>query len=292
MNNFIENNYNWVNWITVIDSWKKWQNIWIFAITHWNEPVWLKVFDYLINSFNIESQLLKWKIYLVAINVEAYKKYISQNDFLEYRFINNNMNRIYGKEFVKWSIEFERFLDLKNVFDEIDIAIDLHSVASWNDIIWITDEKFLSESKWFFDVETILVDDVSKSWAMIWYFIDKWKIAFWLECWNHIWENACNNWVNNVLNFLSYFWFIDLSIKKEIDRKWIFRFVKEIFPRSIDFHYLEKYKNFTKIDLWENFAKDWENYYFNDFNKEVYLWLLGKKVKVWDWNWFIFEKIS
>jgi hypothetical protein len=39
------------------------------------------------------------------------------------------MNRISNKEFKMKSYEHKRFEELKQVFDEIDIAIDLHSVS-------------------------------------------------------------------------------------------------------------------------------------------------------------------
>lgn len=289
-NNFLTNTYKWIKGVTIIDSWKKWKNIWIFLLTHWNEPVWVHVADYLINIFNIQKKLLVWKVFFIIINIKAYEKYLLQDDFLDYRFINNNMNRIYKKNFVAWSYEFERLNELKKIFDEIDICIDLHSVASWNDIIWITDEKHLDLAKHIFDVENILIDKISNTWAMIGYFIDKWKIAFGLECWNHIWKDAYKNWINNVLNLLSYFWIINYKIQKNIELIWIYKFITEIFPKSFNFKYSKKYINFEKIWINEVYAIDNNYKYINNYKKNVYIWLIWKKTKIWDWNWFLFEK--
>jgi len=289
--NFLKNTYKQIEWISVIDSWKKWKNIWIFALTHWNEPVWLEVINYLINEFDIKKNILIWKIYFICVNLKAYKKYISQDDFLNYRFVNHNMNRIYKKDFVRGSYEFERLEELKIIFDEIDVVLDLHSVAAWNNIIWITNKKQVNIAKDIFDVENILVDDIASSWAMIGYFIDNCKMAFGIECWNHIWKTAYKNWIRNVLNFLSYFGVIDYKIQKEIKLNWVFGFLNEIFPKSFDFKHTKKFINFDKIWINEVYARDKDYEYKNTFDKEIFIALVWKKVKPGEGNWFLFEKI-
>jgi hypothetical protein len=39
------------------------------------------------------------------------------------------MNRISNQSFKENSTEFQRFQELKPIFDEIDVVIDLHSVS-------------------------------------------------------------------------------------------------------------------------------------------------------------------
>ena len=51
MINFIKNTYKNIEWIVVIDSKNPWKNIWILALTHGDETVWLDVFKYLIDDF-------------------------------------------------------------------------------------------------------------------------------------------------------------------------------------------------------------------------------------------------
>lgn len=292
MNEFLTNTYKKVSWVTIIDSKKDWKNIWIFALTHGNEPVWMDVFFSLMNDFKIQERLLSGKIFLITINRQAYQKYIAQDNFLEHRFIHHNMNRIYKKDFVSWSYEFERFQELKSIFDEIDMVIDLHSVSAWDDVIGITDKKYLDIWKQIFDVENILVDDVVASGALIWYFIERWKIAFWLECGNHIGKDAYKNGLRNVLNFLSFFGSIDEKIIKSKLLHWVFEFIQEVFPESLDFHYVQKYLNFTKLEIWEVFALDREKEYKNILWKDIYIGLPGKSIKLWDGNGFLFKKID
>jgi hypothetical protein len=67
------------------------------------------------------------------------------------------MNRIYKKENIS-GYESQRFNELKVIFDELDSALDIHSVAKGNDIIGITDKKYYKEMKKIFNTETILVD--------------------------------------------------------------------------------------------------------------------------------------
>ena len=290
MNNFLQNTYKNISWITLIDSWKPWKNIGIIAITHWNEPVWLKIFEYLINEFKINEKLKWWKIYLIANNIEAHKNYLESKDINKFRFINNNMNRISNKDFKYWSYEFERLDELKQIFDEIDIAIDIHSVSKWNDLIWISDKKYLNEAMSFFDVETFLVDEIWNTWDVIWYLIRNWKIGFGIECGNHIDDRGFENWKRNILNFLSYYGSIKHTIKSSYDN--IYEFVKEIYPKSDNFKYTKDFVWFTKLEKDEKFAVDWDLEHKNDLWENIYLWFPKKIPKKWDWAGFLFKKLK
>lgn len=289
---FITNTYKWVEWITVIDSWKQGKNIWIFAITHGNEPVWLEVFSKLLNEFDLQSKLRCWKVYFIAINIEAYEKYLSSHDINAYRFLHHNMNRIYKKNFISNSYEFNRFKELESIFEELDVVIDLHSVSKWDDVIWLWDVLQIESAKIFFDVQNILVDEMTNSGALIWYFVDRWKLAFWLECWNHIWKNACQNWVRNVLNFLIYIWALNWEIEKYIKLENVLKFSEEIFPISKNFIFTRNYTGFTKVSTNEIYAIDNDKIYKNVLNEDIYLWLASEKIQVWDWVWFLFKKVD
>jgi succinylglutamate desuccinylase len=287
---FLNNTYKNIPWITLIDSSKAWPNVGIFAITHWNEPVGLNIFDYLVSDFCINTKLKKWKLFLISVNIEAYKKYVNSWDFNEYRFVDDDMNRISNKSHKKNSLEFKRFQELKTIFDEIDIAIDIHSVPKWNDLIWLIDKIYLENAKKFFDTEIILVDDMWNTWALIWYFLRNKKEAYWIECWNHIDESWFNNWLKNILNFLSFFWFIDFRIVKNHSFPNIFEFFKEIIPQTDNFEFAEDYKWFTKIPKNKVYAMDGKlklkNIYWND----IYVWIPMVNPKKWIWAWFLFRK--
>lgn len=292
MNKFIENTYKNIPWITIIDSWKKWKNIWLIAVTHWNEPVWIQIFDYLVNDFKIAEKIKTWKIYLIANNIKAYKKYLQTWDINSYRFIDDNMNRISNKEYKKWSYEFKRFEELKPIFNEIDICIDIHSVSKWNDLIWLTDEKYINEAKDFFDVETILVDNMWKTWAVIWEFIRNNKKAYGIECGNHIDKTWFKNWIRNIKNFLIYYWFIDWKIIKLYNDTQTYQFIKEIKVNTDKFRYLKDFKWFTKIKNNEVFAIDGNVKIQQNLWDDIYIWIVMKNPKKWDGAWFLFKKIK
>lgn len=292
MNKFIENKYKNIPWITIINSWKEWKNIWLIAVTHWNEPVWIQIFDYLVNDFKIDEKIKTWKIYLIANNIKAYKKYLQIWDINSYRFIDDNMNRISNKEYKKWSYEFKRFEELKPIFNEIDICIDIHSVSKWNDLIWLTDEKYINEAKDFFDVETILVDDMWKTWAVIWEFIRNNKKAYGIECGNHIDKTWFKNWIRNIKNFLIYYWFINWNIIKSYNDTQTYQFIKEIRVNTNKFRYLKDFKWFTKIKNNEVFAIDENIKIQHNLWDDIYIWIVAKNPKKWDGAWFLFKKIK
>lgn len=291
-NNFLENTYKNIPWITLIDSWKPWKNIWIIAITHWNEPVGLDIFHYLVKDFNILKNLNSWKIYLIANNIKAYQKYFESWDINKYRFIDDNMNRISNQEFKQGSYEFERFEELKSIFKEIDIALDIHSVSKWNDVIGLSDTKYLKNAREFFDVETLLVDDMWKTWAVIWEFLRESKEAYGIECGNHIDESWYQNWLRNILNFLHFFWCIEKSIEKTYFIPPIFQFIQEIPVKTDNFKFLRNFSWFTQ--LWENevYALDYQEKLQNIFWSQIYLGLPAKLPKKWDGAWFLFRKLE
>jgi hypothetical protein len=70
-----------------------------------------------------------------VINRKAYKNYLQSKNIDEHRFCDDNMNRICNKPFDKNSYEHRRFKKLTPIFDEIDVALDIHSVSKGNDII-------------------------------------------------------------------------------------------------------------------------------------------------------------
>lgn len=291
--NFLNNTYKWVSWITVIDSNKPGKNIAICAITHWNEPVWIDIFNYLMETYEISKKLKKWKIFLIAVNLQAYNSYQSDKDISKHRFIDFDMNRISNKKWLEKCYEFYRLQELKSIFSEIDVAIDLHSVPKGDDVIWLTDEKFLDSAKVFFDVENILVDNMGNTWALIWELIRNGKEAYGLECWNHLWENAMINGINNIMNFLQYFWSIEkFKYTSIFKRENIFQFFKEVVPETENFEYAQDFLWFTHISNNSYYAKDWDLEVINSDWENIYLWIVAKYFKKWVTAWFLFKKLN
>ncbi len=291
-NQFIINSYKWVSGITIIDSWKPGKNVGIFAITHGNEPVWLGVFEHLSHWYRLGEKIKSGKIFLIAVNIEAYEKFIQDGNDNKYRFIHDNMNRISNKPFRDKSYEFRRFKELMPILDELDIAIDLHSVPIGDDIIGIVDQKYLTESLWFLDVETILVDDIKNTGALIGYLLRQEKEAYGLECCNHTDSQAFETGVRNVLNLLIFEGVIDGIISQKHSVPQVFEFIEEVQPLTGKFQYMAEYSWFTRILDDQIFARDGEIDRRNTLWDNIFLWLVMKDPKKWDGAGFLFRKIG
>ena len=144
MINLIENKFNNIEWVTFLDSGVSWPILWVSVCTHWWEVVWLDILNYLFNEIDIRNYLLKWQIYFIVNNIKAANKMldliknwkqITQQDLIESRFIDENMNRCCSVENLKKSIQenkldqgaymaliyyYSEENDYKNMFDTIN----------------------------------------------------------------------------------------------------------------------------------------------------------------------------
>jgi hypothetical protein len=159
-------------------------------------------------------------------------------------------------------------------------------------LIWLADKEYLENARKFFDVETILVDDMWKTWAVIWYFLRNNKEAYWIECGNHVDESWFKNWARNILNFLSFNWCIDWKIVREYEETNIFEFFREVIPQSDNFRFMKNYNWFTRIEEWEVYATDGGLRLENIYWRDIYFWIPMKNPKKWDWAGFLFRKIT
>jgi hypothetical protein len=126
------------------------------------------------------------------------------------------------------------------------------------------------------------------------YIIWKWKEAYWLEAWNHLWNQSFKNWIRNVKNFL----LMTESVWKSfwatlhLDTIPTFEFVDEIIPKSQNFVFTKDFYGFTHILSWEIYAQDGDKIYKNTFWNNIYIWLTSKTISAPDWVWFLFKKID
>mgnify|MGYP000942717897 CR=1 FL=1 len=93
----------------------------------------------------------------------AYKNYIQKNNKQASRFVDHNMNRIWNQEHLISSYEHKRKNELLQIFDEIDIAIDLHSVSQGNSVMLISDFQHKHIVSKLFDVEYVLFDNIGNT---------------------------------------------------------------------------------------------------------------------------------
>lgn len=166
------------------------------------------------------------------------------------------MNRISNKPHKEESSEFRRFRELTPILDEIDMAMDLHSVPIGDDVIGIVDRKYLDQSLGFLDVETILVDDIGNTGAFAGYLLRQGKESCALECGNHTDSQTFLTGARNVLNLLISQEVIEGELIQTYTTPQIFEFAEEIFPETDDFRFAKDYSGFSLVPEGEVFALD------------------------------------
>lgn len=214
MLDLLNEKYDWINWVKVIDSWIKWPNVWISVCTHWGEHAWLKTLEYLTDELDIENNLTKWKIYFILTNIDAYKKsLLSWNkNPVESRFIEDNLNRCCSEDNMKKSVSYEvkRALELVPILKKLDYHLDIHSTYNPSEAMLITTSNWVKELSNTFNVDTIYswIPDVQ-----VWKpFIDiterNWWIWIWLEAWCEKDDTWFHIWVENTVRLLDKLWMI------------------------------------------------------------------------------------
>jgi hypothetical protein len=141
-------------------------------------------------------------------------------------------------------------------------------------------------------VETLLLDDLTKTWNIVSYFIRNGKVGFGLECWNHVDESWFKIGIKNIKNFLIFNWMIDWKIKQENLSLKTFEFFQEIIPQTDNFRWVKDFSGFTEIKENETYAIDWEKEVKNTYWKNIYVWIPTKNLKKWDGSGFLFKEID
>ena len=270
---WLENSWQGIKGVSVIDSWKNWPSIGIVWLVHWDEPVALKIFEKLL-----KIDLKKGKLFLILANPKAWQ--------LGQRLVNHNLNRIWNKPIQYGSYEFQRMQELKEVLKQLDVVIDIHSVSQGDEVMAIGDVRDIKLLKELFDVPWILVDDMSKQWALISYLIRQGKRWFGVEVGNHNSDKWAQRWVEFVKNILIWQNMIEGKIpsKKFIPK--ILRFWQEIYPSSENFEFVKDFETFTFLSEGEVYAKDGKKLF--GASKDAWIWLVAKSIQVGDWAWFLF----
>lgn len=267
-----------------------WPSICIVACTHGNEIAGIKIFEELIKK-GIDKQIKMGSLRLLVSNTEALKAYKSQDDLLQYRFINHDMNRIWNSPFIEGSVEYKRREDIKPMLLQADIILDIHSVSKGDAVLGIADKKSLSDAKEFMDVEKILVQSVESS-SMTSWCAREGKLAFGIEAWNHVSDAGFQNGLRNVKNMLIHFWIVEGKIERNFNTPESLEFFKEIRIESNNFHYIKDFSGFTEIQPWELIAHDGSIEIRNNESLGLVLWLVRKELKKWDGAGFLFEKLT
>lgn len=277
------------NWIIEIDSLIKWQTISIVALTHWNEIVWLEVIKYLINEFEIKKKLKKWKINLIIWNIEAGK--------LWKRFKDVDLNRIWSFEKkYKWTYEYLRWKELKNILLESDIVLDIHSTKS-------PSEPFIIPLKW---VENKLINSLNAKyvinnlipflhWIPLISFVknnNPLSKCLVIESWQHSSESTIILSIENTLKILEFYWFINENISLNKIEKIHYKIFDVMYAKSLNvkFHYSSRPKSFDEIEKWEKILFDWKNNVLA--SKDLSILMPSIPEYTWREIWYLMKKIK
>lgn len=287
----LNNKYKWISWVTCLDSGKSWPTVGFFAVTHGNEPVGLQFFEQLLMTW-LHTKLQKGRLLLICVNLDAYSRYQNQEDPFKRRFVDENMNRIANKDLTQHSYERQRLQELLPIFDEIDIWLDLHSVQIWEQVIGITDKKYLPDAQKFFDSPVLFSDEMEKTWAMIRLLLEKGIPAYWLECGSHTQENGHQIAMCNTKNLLSYYGLLSDPIVSWSRSQVCYEFLEEVIPKTSKFTYTIPYENFTEISVGQVYGDDNWSKVINKYNFSVVLWLRADSYELWDGCGFLFKQIA
>ncbi len=305
MYNLLSKQYEWIIWVELIDSLIDWPNLWVSVCTHWWEIVWLDILKNIIHEVKLNENILKWKIFLILNNIEAFKKYnelindwnkITEKELVSTRFIEENMNRCCSIENLKESnsIEVRRILELLPVLNKLDFLFDIHSTYSPSDSMMILTKKSYQEFSDVFNVDKELVWITE---VQVWKpFIDiverNWWVWIWIESWCQLDSSWYKIWTDNLLRLLINLWMIDWNLELvkslllEKVNKQTLNIFGSVIVKSREFKFYKDYKHLDKVKTWELFCFDWEK----DLYAEKDFLVIMPKQKLSDASKLIWEE--
>lgn len=206
----INSSYQWIPWVMVLDSWKEWPNFAISACTHGWEHAGLKVINYLTETLHLSQNLIKWKVFFILSNIEAYKKSLSLENPALARFIDENLNRCCDPSNMESSQLYEscRARELEWILKNIDYHLDIHSTYGPSEAIGVVTQK---SQDW---IQKILNVDATYHNMLQ---IQIWKpfigiteryggIGIWLEAWSEEDNSGFLIGIDNSIRILHHLW--------------------------------------------------------------------------------------
>ncbi len=245
-------------WMLTIKAKNPWKVLTIVACTHWDEIYWMEIFDYLINEFILEKKIISWTINLLIWNKEAYLKWKKIVDF--------DFNRIWWfEDKYKWSYEYKRANEIKEILYKSDYLIDLHSTTLKSIPMIIPvgkqDDNLIDCFSWTYVLKNLIE-------FLNWVALAKYaKLknpnlkAIVIEAWQNNDPKTIEDWKQNIIKFLWYYWFIQNNTNI-IKTKKIYLYAKKCIhakTMNVKFLYSESPQSFQKIKKWTDILQDWEN---------------------------------
>jgi len=243
--------------IYLIDSWIIWKTTTIMAWVHWNEFIWIKVLEKVLEKIKINYG----KVYFVIANLEAIK--------IDKREFEKNMNRCFLEKNDWKTYEDKRAKKIIKVLEKSDYLLDLHNTFSKENSVkfLISEYKDLGD---LFDVPYVIswFDELHPWWSDG-FMNNIWKKAVCLES-GSLYDISWEKWLKelvekSIYNFLKFTWNIDWRIEKyknkiNINFDYIYK------NKTNNFNFLKKYKDFEEIQKGEIIAIDWKEKIFSQYN--------------------------
>jgi succinylglutamate desuccinylase len=269
-----------------ISSWLPWPTLWVVAITHGNEPVWLDIFGYIRRSISLAI----WNIILIPSNTQAYAQYIQQDDPMKYRYLDHDMNRIWDDTYIPHSREYVRREELKPILKECDIVLDIHSVSRWEDILGVADEKSISDARKWMNVEKILLQSTHDTSMTAWC-ARQGIVSFGLEAGNHISDQWYVHGIQNIQNILAYYGLTHSEIVLPEYSVDTLEFLEEVHISTDTFTFTRDFQSFNDIQPNEIIGYDGDKILRNTYTYPVVYGLVPKRIEKWKTGGFLFKKI-
>lgn len=263
--NLLESTHLWIPWVYLMDSGVPGPTVAISACTHGGEHAWLKAINDLVENVEIEKHLIKWKVFFILTNIEAYKKSVSEGNELPdlYRSLEANLNRCCTIEDMNNATTYEarRAKELEHILRNTDYHLDIHSTYSKSEAIAISTERSRILVQTTLNVDVIYENLTEiQTWKP---FIDiaerNGGIWIWIEAWCELDNTWFNIWVENSLRLLSWLGLIPtqlLNTNYSNKNNVLIHVYGKIVPTGANFDTVQKFEHNNVIKAWELIWKD------------------------------------
>ena len=247
---------------------------------HGDEFCGYKAVEYFMKNINTIN---KGTLNLVVANQLA----IKQNK----RAVNYNMNRIFRDklpEQIKATYEYKRSLRIKEILDQSDILIDLHSSVEGSQPFVICEENGLELAS-SVNVKNILTNiDAFHPGSTDGYMNNRSKIGICIECGYKRDPESTNFAVSAVESILVKLGMVDLDLKMKKYKQDVFRSEYIYMAKSNEFTIPKKYTDFDIINAGDIVAMDGDTPV--KFKKNYHILFANQKAKMDDEAFLLVEK--
>lgn len=215
----------------------------ILCMTHGNEPCGLSVAEYILNDMDLK----KGSVRIILQNIKAGKNYfLSKKSNTNNRFVDINLNRLPALRKKDHKYEIKRARELKKLYKDCDVLIDLHSTSQKSKPMCISFDTTPKNMVQCVSVPTVIIgiEKIQKGKPVMFIAPNRTKkIAF--ECGSHTEKQSFGRAIKYTSEILSY---LNMINKKPIkNKRQKHFFVKSSLILKNSFTLIKRFKNFEEI---------------------------------------------